>query len=198
MNKTTLFKIITCLVFFCLGILISYNSSQKSKQEKKIETPSNKEEANLKQENLAEPGQPLAEKSYQVLKEEAPEEGGLAGITQTISSSGKFTIAEAGKITASKIRAQTGEIINFSITIKNQGDKGKYFSHLCFNHSGGVTFGCLNGPQGATLDPDKEFSLGGSTVFSKPGTYSVWLTWSQDSTNFYRPLNSSAVMVYIE
>ena len=35
MNKTTLFKIITCLVFFCFGLFIAYNSSKKTKQQEK-------------------------------------------------------------------------------------------------------------------------------------------------------------------
>jgi hypothetical protein len=191
MNKSAFFKIIILFVFFSFGFLIAHLSSQPSQGEEKLESSPTDEEASLEEQE--------EKTSHQTWVElDSNKEAKFATNQSTSSSSSKFTIFESKKITADKTRAQTGETINFSVTIKNQGTKGKYFSHLCFNHSGGVTFGCLNGPQGATLEPDKEFPLGGATVFNKPGTYSVWLTWSQDGTNFYRPINAGTAMVYIE
>jgi len=109
----------------------------------------------------------------------------------------KLTIKEVRGITADKQKAETGEQVNFSARIKNIGSKKKHLTHLCFNHSGGVTFGCTNGPNGFNLDPGQEIDISNSMMFVTPGAYSVWLTWSQDKTNFLKPLDSSLAQVTI-
>lgn len=109
--------------------------------------------------------------------------------------SGKFTIVETQKITADKESAETGETVNFSVTLKNSGDEKKFLTHICFNHSGNVTFGCL---LNKNIYPGDEFNINNSMIFATPGTYSVWVTWSQDKTNFYRPVNYDTAIVRVE
>ena len=109
--------------------------------------------------------------------------------------SGKFTILESKKITADKTKVETGELVNFFTTLKNQGTKKKFLTHICFNHSGGVTFGCL---LNVDLDPGEEFPIHNSMMFPSPGRYSVGVTWSQDGTNFYSPLQAGSVSVIVE
>lgn len=108
---------------------------------------------------------------------------------------GKFTISEVKKIEADRTSAQTGETVNFSVTLKNTGDKKKFLTHICFNHSGGVTFGCV---LNKNIFPNDEFNVNNSMIFKNPGNYSVWITWSQDKTNFYRPVEAGQAKVYIE
>jgi hypothetical protein len=179
-----LLKVFIPLVFFLIGLLLSFRL-QAGKQEKQEESAEVIESEEQNQ------GTPWLER--ELTEEKSAGEG--QPLTQP---SGKFIIVENQSMTSDKVRVETGENVVFSTTIKNEGTKTKHLTHLCFNHSGGVTFGCLNGPQGPTLDPGEEFPLGGATVFTQSGTYSVWLTWSQDETNFYRPLNGSAVKVVVE
>lgn len=106
----------------------------------------------------------------------------------------KFSIAETQKMSADRHEAETGETVNYTVTIKNTGTKKKFLTHICFNHSGGVTFGCaLN----VNIEAGDQFNINNSMMYKTPGTYSVWLTWSQDGTNFYRPQNSGSAIVRI-
>jgi len=107
---------------------------------------------------------------------------------------GKFIIKEISKITPAKTAAETGEDIYFSTAIKNVGSKKKFLTHICFQYNGG-NFGCV---LNKNLFPEEEFAFGNSMTFTKPGNYSVWITFSQDGTNFYRPLSASAVTVNIQ
>jgi len=107
---------------------------------------------------------------------------------------GKFIIKEVSKITAGKTAAETGEEVYFSTAVKNVGSKKKFLTHICFQYNGG-NFGCI---LNTNLDPGQEFAFGNSMTFTKPGNYSVWITWSQDGTNFYRPLSGSSAIVKIQ
>ena len=109
--------------------------------------------------------------------------------------SGKFTVVESAKISTDKSSVQTGQQVNFSVTLQNQSSEKKFLTHICFNHSKGVTFGCL---RNMNLEAGKEFNLNNSMIFTNPGSYSVWITWSQDHTNFYRPVNSGTVSVNVD
>lgn len=106
----------------------------------------------------------------------------------------KLTIYESKKITADKTTAETGETVNYNVTLKNTGDKKKFLTHICFNHSGGITFGCL---LNMNLEPDKEFNINNSMMYKTPGGYSVWITWSQDGTNFYKPQGGGSARVTV-
>jgi len=107
----------------------------------------------------------------------------------------KFTITEVKKISADRISAQTGETVNYNATLKNTGEKKKFLTHICFNHSGGITFGCL---LNKNLEPGEEFNINNSMMYKTPGTYSVFLTWSQDGVNFYRPQGGDSATVTVE
>lgn len=115
--------------------------------------------------------------------------------TPQTAPSGKFTIVESKKITADSTAAETGETVNYTVTLKNTGSKKKFLTHICFNHSGGETFGCL---LNHNLFPDKEINLNNSMMYKTAGTYSVWVTWSQDGTNFYRPVGAGKAVVRIQ
>lgn len=111
-----------------------------------------------------------------------------------INSSTKFTIVESKKISADKTTAETGETVSYNITLRNSGSKKKFLSHICFNHSGGVTFGCL---LNKNLEAGEEFNVNNYMRYTTAGTYSVWVTWSQDGTNFYRPQGAGTATVTI-
>lgn len=113
---------------------------------------------------------------------------------QTVPS-GKFTIVESKRITADRITAETGETVNYNVTLKNTGEKKKFLTHICFNHSGGETFGCL---LNKNLYPGEEFNINNSMMYKTPGTYSVWVTWSQDGDNFYRPVGAGTAVVRVQ
>jgi len=113
--------------------------------------------------------------------------GGVSG------GGSKFTILETQRIYADKTRVQTGETVNFFAKLKNTGTQKKFLTHICFQYSGG-NFGChLN----TNLEAGKEISIHNSMIFPNPGTYSVWITWSQDKTNFYRPVNGGKATVTV-
>lgn len=108
--------------------------------------------------------------------------------------SSKLTIMETQKISADRAMAETGETVNYTVTLKNTGNKKKFLTHICFNHSGGVTFGCL---LNMNLESYKEFNINNSMTYKTPGTYSTWVTWSQDGNNFYRPQSGGSAVVKI-
>lgn len=183
--------IITALIFSITGALVTF--AYKSR----------------KVENLASFDSYQTEEESQTAHITSDKEGSVKGGFTTTSSltdqsttsqtlttpTGKFTIVETQKITADKKNAETGETVTFSAKLKNQGTKKKFLSHICFNHSGGVTFGCL---LGRNFDPGEEIDISNTMMFITPNTYSVWITWSQDSTNFYRPINAGLATVYVE
>ncbi len=108
-------------------------------------------------------------------------------------NSSKYIIKQTQKITASRSSAETGEEVYFSTSLKNIGDKKKFLTHICFQYNGG-NFGCI---LNTNLDPDQEFSFGSNMIFNNPGTYNVWITLSQDHTNFFQPLNGSMTTINI-
>jgi hypothetical protein len=186
-----IFKFVILLICFCLGLSLAFARSQG-----KTEASSEPVEAVETEESRRAGSLSAGDKStkYWVEQDLLGEDG--VGGGQAVSN--KFSLVESQAITADKNQVETGENVVFSTAIKNEGSKMKHLTHLCFNHSGGVTFGCLEGPQGPNLDSGQEFPIGGATIFTQPGTYQVWLTWSQDATNFYRPLNSSSIKIVVE
>ncbi len=171
---------LTLAVFFTAGILsvLTYQSFQNKyiKAESKLE-------------NLSPSPSPTPTTDW------IPYPTATPVTTRYTGLSTKLTIAEVKKISADRTSAQTGEVVNYNATLKNIGNKKKFLTHICFNHSGGVTFGCL---LNKNLEPNEEFNINNSMMYPKPGTYSAWITWSQDGVNFYRPQSGGSVTVTVE
>ena len=185
MRKTTFFKTLTLTLFFCIGLLISFfYQKQKRKAENVEEVEKAEKIENAEQES-----------ETAVWQEQELESSDFTTGQTANSSQGKFSIIESKKISADKTNVETGEDVRFWLTIKNNGVKVKTLTHLCFNHSGDANFGCL---LDHTLAPGQEFSISNTTRFYSPGVYSVWFTWSQDKTNFYKASNGSSVQIVVE
>lgn len=184
MNKSKLIKLVVLVVFFGLGLSLAFFKQKKA----------NDTQAEVLVEENEESGFRPSRSEW-----EEKEEDLVSGSGSFSAGSGteenKFTILETKTMTSNVSQAQTGEEVEFSTAIKNNGSKKKHLTHICFNYSGGVTFGCLNKRD---LDPGEEIDISNTMMFTAPGTYYVWLTWSQDETNFYRPKDSSTVAVYIK
>lgn len=103
-------------------------------------------------------------------------------------------IVEIQKVAASQNVAQVSDDINFTVTIKNQAPYKKFVQAICFNSTDG-NFGCVNGKN---LAPGEIFNVNNSTRFHISGTKSVWITWSQDNYNFYRPINGGTAQITIQ
>lgn len=106
----------------------------------------------------------------------------------------RHDILEVGHISASQPVAQVGDDIGFTVTIKNQAATKKHIVQLCFNSSDG-NFGC-------TLDfnlyPGESFNFNNSGRFTSGGVKTVWVTWTQDGQNFYRPVDGRTAQVTIQ
>lgn len=114
-------------------------------------------------------------------------------LQHTSTTGGRSDIEQVSAITSSQQQAYTGDDIAFSITIKNTASYKKFVRQLCWESSEG-NFGCS---PGFNLDPGQVFSISNSGRFQSSGTKSVWVTWTQDNTNFYTPVNSNAASVRI-
>jgi len=189
MSRSTLVKSFILVLFFCFGLFISFVFQKKKAKAEKMSVSETTELASDAEEEKE------TESKTAIWQEEELNISGSGGAGGSVSSTSKFTIKESVRISADKTSVQTGEDVRFWLTIKNDGSKVKTLTHMCFNHSGGVTFGCL---LDHTLASGQEFSISDSTRFYSPGTYSVWFTWSQDKTNYYKPLNAGAVTVKVE
>ena len=103
-------------------------------------------------------------------------------------------IVEVGHISASQPVAQVGDDIGFSVTIKNQAPYKKLVKQLCFNSTDG-NFGCT---MDFNLYPDQSFNFNNSGRFTTGGVKTVWITWTQDGQNFYRPVGGATTTVTIQ
>ncbi|KKT60909.1 MAG: hypothetical protein UW52_C0015G0009 [Candidatus Gottesmanbacteria bacterium GW2011_GWA1_44_24b] len=103
-------------------------------------------------------------------------------------------IVEVQHISASKSVAQVGDDIGFSVTIKNQASSKKLVKQLCFNSTAG-NFGCT---MDFNLYPGQSFNFNNSGRFTSGGAKTVWITWTQDGQNFYRPVDGRTVTVTIQ
>lgn len=111
----------------------------------------------------------------------------------TLPNGGREDIAQVGDIIASQPEAYTGDDITFTVTIQNQATYKKFVRQLCFQSSEG-NFGCS---PGFNLDPGQVFSMSNNGRFTSSGTKSVWVTWTQDNTNFYSPINNRSTTIQI-
>jgi len=181
--------LLTALIFFSIGFISSLIYTQKSRYLTQAQ------DSGIVSEKVQQSPIPTETPSWTPYPTVAAGEvNSIVQNNSSITKSSKFTILEVQKITADKTSAQTGENVNFTVTIKNTGSTKKLLTHICFNHSGGVTFGCI---REMNLEAGDKFNVNNTMQFTAPGTYSVWITWSQDHTNFYRPQNSGSAVVHV-
>ncbi|MCJ7740602.1 hypothetical protein MUP32_04790 [Candidatus Microgenomates bacterium] len=180
-KKTSYF--LTAIIFFFCGILITvfYQQYQRRIAEALVDTP----------DEASPTVTPTVIPSPEYEELVIPQITQIPHIPQTSS---KYTIEEIGHITTDKTSAETGETVNFTVTIKNAGTRKKFLTHVCFNYTGGSGFGCL---LNKNLEAGESFNLNNSMMFGNPGSYSVWITWSQDGINFYRPNSSGTAAVSV-
>jgi len=176
-------KIIIPIIFLVLGIGLSYLNQRKNNQVKLISNEITQDQSQNTSFNIPSSSWKESESTLS------------AGINTSDFTNDKFTIYENQNITANKTKVQTGEEVKFSVSLINKGTTKKFFTHICFNHSQGVTFGCV---LGVNLDPGEIWPITGNTIFTTPGTYAVWVSWSQDKTNFYRPQKPTTTWVTVQ
>lgn len=102
-------------------------------------------------------------------------------------------IAASQPLAASRTSAQVDDFITFTAGIKNVAPYHKSIVNLCFNSTDG-NFGCV---WGIELDPGQTYSFQNVGRWTTGGTKNVWITWTQDSQNYYRPVGSNMVSVTI-
>jgi len=115
-------------------------------------------------------------------------------VIPTAGNGPRNDIVETQGISADITVAQVGDDIQFTVTIKNQAPYKKLIKQLCFNSTDG-NFGCT---MDFNLYPDQSFTFNNSGRFTSGGYKTIWITWTQDGQNFYRPLNSSTSRVFIQ
>ena len=89
--------------------------------------------------------------------------------------------------------AQVGQDLNFTVTIQNNSPYKKFVSAICFQSSDG-NFGCS---PGVNLSVGQVYTISNSGRFTSGGAKSIWITWTQDNTNYYSPLNSHSTNVFV-
>lgn len=102
-------------------------------------------------------------------------------------------ISQSAPLTASRGSAQVDDFITFTAGIKNIAPYQKNIQSLCFESSDG-NFGCV---WGIILQPGQSYGLQNVGSWTSGGQKKVWITWSQDGQNYYRPTGSSSVTVTI-
>lgn len=188
MNKASFLKLVVYILFFAFGIGLAFVVNRAKQAKADEDKNSNKVVSEIKAVDTS-----INRGSEWVETEAIAADNGNVG-NEAILAGGKFSIIQTKAMVSSTTKAETGETVVFSTAIKNGGSKKKHLTHICFNHSGGATFGCINKRD---LDPGEEIEVQGPMMFTQPGNYSVWLTWSQDNTNFYKPNSASSAEVRI-
>lgn len=111
----------------------------------------------------------------------------------TLETGGRADIEQIGTITVSQQQAYTGDDITFTVALKNTASYKKFVRQLCWESTEG-NFGCS---PGFNLDPGQVFQISNNGRFVSSGSKSVWVMWTQDSTNFYTPVDTMPVRVQI-
>lgn len=110
-----------------------------------------------------------------------------------LETGGRADIEQIGIITVSQQQVYTGDDITFTITLKNTASYKKFVRQLCWESTEG-NFGCS---PGFNLDPGQVFQISNNGRFTSSGSKSIWVMWTQDSTNFYVPVNTMPARVQI-
>ena len=98
------------------------------------------------------------------------------------------------QITESQTSTQVGQDVTFTVTLTNNAPYYKFISAICFESTDG-NFGCSSG---MNLSVGQSFTISNSGRWTSGGAKNIWVTWSQDDTNYYRPLNSKPLQVLIK
>lgn len=102
-------------------------------------------------------------------------------------------IVASSPLTASRTSAQVDDFISFSTQLKNVAPYRKTLQSVCFESSDG-NFGCV---WYVHLDPGQTFDFNNVGSWVTGGDKNVWVTWSQDGFNYYRPKGGNMVTVHI-
>jgi hypothetical protein len=181
-------KIIILFIIFFVGISIGYLiATVISKAKSEIPTtvtPKTSTKSSASQISIISPTQ---------LNNKVQLENNTTNIFNSYSKTSKFTITESKKLSSDRATAQTGERLSFYAGITNTGQNKKFLTHICFESSNGP-FGCI---RNHNLGPNESLSFSNSATFNKVGNYIIWISWSQDGVNFYKPNNASSIKVEI-
>jgi hypothetical protein len=102
-------------------------------------------------------------------------------------------ISEVGPLTANRTSAQVDDYITFTATIQDRAPYNKTLQNVCFESSDG-NFGCK---WDIELTPGQTYTINNLGNWTSPGTKNVWITWTQDGINYYRPVNGRTARVFI-
>ena len=130
----------------------------------------------------------------QITPTSTPIKSAPLSVLPTAGGGPRNDIVEVGHISASQPVAQVGDDIGFTVTVKNQAATKKLIKQLCFNSSDG-NFGCT---MDFNLYPDQSFNFNNSGRFTTAGVKTIWITWTQDGQNFYRPVGGATTTVTIQ
>jgi hypothetical protein len=111
---------------------------------------------------------------------------------QNLQRSPRLDISQLD-ISSNMSSAQVGQDVNFTVTIQNNSRYKKFVSAICFQSNEG-NFGCS---QGVNLSVGQIYNINNSGRFTSGGTKNIWITWTQDDTNYYLPLNSKSANIFI-
>lgn len=111
----------------------------------------------------------------------------------TNPNGGRTDLVQVGQIIVSQPQVYTGDDINFTVTLENVAPYKKFVRQVCFNSNDG-NFGCT---PGFNLNPGQVFQLSNSGRFTSSGVKSIGVTWTQDGTNFYSPVNASSAIITV-
>jgi hypothetical protein len=171
------------IVIFCLGFIVGQHSdiTQIIAQELGYSTPTSTPS-------------PTSAIIQQAIPTSTPIKSTPLSVLPTAGGGPRNDIVEVGHISASQPVAQVGDDIGFTVTIKNQAATKKLIKQLCFNSTDG-NFGCT---MDFNLYSGQSFNFNNSGRFTSGGVKTVWITWTQDGQNFYRPVGGGTVQVTIQ
>jgi hypothetical protein len=116
----------------------------------------------------------------------------VAPITQAARSP-RYDIVQIAPMTVNQSDAQVGEAVYFSTTIKNVSNKNKVLPEVCYESTDG-NLGCIDNVH---LAPGDILPMSDFGVWTSGGTKQIWISWTQDNVNYYRPANSQVGTVNI-
>lgn len=184
------FIIAGALLIFCVGFIVGQHNdiAQIIAQELGSPTPT------LTPASPAGGPSPTPLFIQQITPTSTPIKSTPLSVLPTAGGGPRNDIVEVGHISASQPVAQVGDDIGFTVTIKNQAASKKLIKQLCFNSTDG-NFGCT---MDFNLYPDQSFNFNNSGRFTSGGVKSIWITWTQDGQNFYRPVDGRTANVTIQ
>ncbi len=102
-------------------------------------------------------------------------------------------ISESSPLTVNRSTIQVDDWATFSVTVKNVATYNKMIQALCFESTAG-NFGC---DWGINLAPGQTYTANNVGSWNTTGIENIWVTWTQDGTNWYQPLGANKVSVNV-